>query len=69
VQLHGIPLSSVSDRDTKFFSKLWHSFRLAMGAELFLSTTFHPQSDGQLERTIQTIEDMLRASALDYVES
>ena len=38
-----------------------------MGTELHLSTTFHPQTDGQFERTIQTLGDMLRACALDYV--
>ena len=40
-----------------------------MGTELYFSTPYHPQSDGQLERTIQTLEDMLRACALDYAGS
>ena len=66
VRLHGVPLSIVSDRDTKFASRFWHGFQTAMGTELNLSTTFHPQTDGQSERTIQTLEDMLRAYALDY---
>ena len=69
VRLHGVPLSIVSDRDTKFASRFWHGFQLAMGTKLNLSTAFHPQTDGQSERTIQTLEDMLRACALDYAES
>jgi len=66
VRQHGVPLSIVSDRDTKFASLFWRGFQSAMGAELNLSTAFHPQTDGQSERTIQTLEDMLRACALDY---
>ena len=66
VRLHGVPISIVSDRDTKFASRFWHGFQTAMGTELNLSTAFHPQIDGQSERTIQTLEDMLRACALDY---
>jgi len=67
VRLHGVPLSIVSDRDSKFTSRFWHGFQSTMGTELDLSTAFHPQTDGQSERTIQTLEDMLRACALDYV--
>jgi len=52
VRLHGVPLSIVSDRDTKFASRVWHGFQTAMGTELNLSTAFHPQTDGQSERTI-----------------
>ena len=43
---------------------LWESFQRAMGTQLMMSTAFHPQTDSQLERTIQTLEDMLRACAL-----
>jgi len=68
-RLLGIPHSIVSDRDTKFVSKFWHGFKTTMGTELYLSTTFHPQSDGKLKRAIQTLEDMLRACALDYAGS
>jgi len=65
VRLHGIPLSIVSDRDTKFASRFWLGFQTAMGTEVHLSTAFHPQMDGQSKRTIQTLEDMLRACALE----
>jgi len=67
VRWHGIPLSIVSDRDTKFASRFWQGFQIAMGTEVHLSTTFHPQMNGQSERTIQTLEDMLQACALDYI--
>ncbi|KAL6956543.1 hypothetical protein U1Q18_052838 [Sarracenia purpurea var. burkii] len=66
VRLHGVPATIVSDRDPKFVSRFWSSFQKAMGTELLLSTAFHPQTDGQSERTIQTMEDMLRACAMDF---
>ena len=61
VRLHEISLSILSNRDAKFVSKFWHGFQSTMGTELCLSTTFHPQTYGQSERTIQTLEDMLRS--------
>jgi len=66
VRLHGVPASIVSDRDTRFVSHFWKSLQEAMGTRLDFSTAFHPQSDGQSERTIQTLEDMLRACVIDY---
>jgi len=66
VSLHGVPLSIVSDRDSRFTSHFWKSFQIAMGTRLNLSTAYHPQTDGQSERTIQTLEDMLRACVIDY---
>ena len=63
---HGVPKTIVSDRDTRFLSRYWRSTREALGTGLKLSTAFHPQTDGQTERTIQTLEDMLRACALDF---
>ncbi|XP_028051369.1 uncharacterized protein LOC114256014 [Camellia sinensis] len=60
VRLHGVPVSIVSDRDPKFVSRFWQSLQEVMGTELKFSTTFHPQTGGQSERTIQTLEDMLR---------
>ena len=66
VRLHGVPVSIVSDRDPRFTSYFWKSFQKAMGTRLTMSTTFHPQTDGQSERTIQVLEDMLRACVLDH---
>uniref|UniRef100_A0A2N9G885 RNA-directed DNA polymerase n=1 Tax=Fagus sylvatica TaxID=28930 RepID=A0A2N9G885_FAGSY len=65
VRLHGAPVSIVSDRDPRFTARFWKSLQAAMGTTLNFSTAFHPQSDGQSERTIQTLEDMLRACILD----
>ena len=58
-------MSIVSDRDPKFMSHFWKSFQKTMGTQLMMSTAFHPQTDGQLERIIQVLEDMLRACVLD----
>ncbi|TYK06357.1 reverse transcriptase [Cucumis melo var. makuwa] len=69
VSQHGVPVSIVSDRDPRFTSKFWPSVQKAMGTKLKFSTAFHPQTDGQLERTIQTLEDMLRARALQFKEN
>ena len=66
VRLHRVPLSIVSDRDPKFPSTFWKSLHKAMGTQLRFSTAFHPQTDGQSERTIQTLEDMLRACVIDF---
>ena len=66
VWLHGVPVSIVSDRDPRFTAHFLKSFQKAMGTRLTMSTTFHPQTDGQSERTIQVLEDMLRACILDY---
>ena len=66
VRLHGIPKTIVSDRGSVFTSRFWRSLQQAMGTKLSLSTAFHPQTDGQSERTIQILEDMLRACVLDF---
>ena len=66
VRLHGVPISIVSDRDPRFTTHFWKSFQKAMGTRLTMSTAFHPQTDGQSERTIQVLEDMLRACVLDH---
>ena len=61
VRLHGVPVSIVSDRDPMFTSRFWPSLQTALGTRLHSSIAFHPQTDGQSEKTIQTLEDMLRA--------
>ena len=66
VWLHRIPVSIVSDRDPRFMAHFWKSFQKALGTRLTMSTAFHPQTDGQSERTIQVLEDMLRACVLDH---
>ena len=66
VRLHGVPLTIVSDRDSRFTSRFWKSLQEEMGTKLCLSTVYHPQNDGQSERTIQTLEDMLRACTLEF---
>ncbi|XP_072065932.1 uncharacterized protein [Arachis hypogaea] len=65
VRLHGVPSSIVSDRDPRFTSRFCGAFQKAFGTKLCLSTAYHPQTDGQSERTIQTLEDMLKACVLD----
>ena len=66
VQLQGVPVSIVSDRDLRLTTHFWKIFQKAMGTRLTMCTTFHPQTDGQSERTIQVLEDMLRACVLDH---
>ncbi|KAI3507701.1 hypothetical protein L1887_22692 [Cichorium endivia] len=66
VKLHGVPISIISDRDSRFTSRFWQSLQKAMGTRLDMSTAYHPQTDGQSERTIQTLEDMLRACVIDF---
>ena len=65
VRIHGVLVSLVSDRDPRFTSQFWKNFQKAMGTQLSMSTAFHPQMDGQSKRTIQILEDMLRACVLD----
>ncbi|GJW36076.1 putative reverse transcriptase domain-containing protein [Tanacetum coccineum] len=66
---HGIPVSIISNRDIHFTSNFWRSLQEALGTNLDTSTAYHPQTDGQSERTIQTLEDMLRACVIDFGSS
>ena len=66
VRLHGVPISIVLDRDPRFTSRFWSSLQDAMGTRLRFSTAFHPQTDGQSKRTIQTLENMLRACVIEF---
>ncbi|GKF57116.1 putative reverse transcriptase domain-containing protein, partial [Tanacetum coccineum] len=63
---HGVPVSIISVRDSKFTSHFWQSQNKALGTQLDMSTAYHPQTDSQSKRTIQTLEDMLRACVIDF---
>ena len=66
VSRHGVPFAIISDRDSRFTSHFWGSLQKALGTKLDMSTAYHPQTDGQSESTIQTLEDMLRACVIDF---
>ncbi|GJT73947.1 putative reverse transcriptase domain, ribonuclease H-like domain, aspartic peptidase domain protein [Tanacetum coccineum] len=66
VTRHGIPVWIICDRDGRFTSNFWRAFQKDLGTRLDMSTAYHPQTDGQSERTIQTLEDMLRACVIDF---
>ncbi|GJU85867.1 putative reverse transcriptase domain-containing protein [Tanacetum coccineum] len=65
VSRHGVPISIISDRDSHVTFRLWRSLQSALGTQLDMSTTYHPETDRQSERTIQTLKDMLRASPFE----
>ncbi|GJZ39568.1 putative reverse transcriptase domain-containing protein [Tanacetum coccineum] len=65
VSRHGVPISIISDRDSHFTSRFWQSMQNVLGTQLD-STAYHPETDGQSERTIQTLEDMLQACVIDF---
>ncbi|GJU97412.1 reverse transcriptase domain-containing protein [Tanacetum coccineum] len=81
ISRHGVPISIISYHDSRFTSRFWQSMQEALGTRLDMSTAYHPQIDGQRERTIQTLyikidgqskrtiqtlKDMLRAWVLDF---
>ncbi|GKA52674.1 putative reverse transcriptase domain-containing protein [Tanacetum coccineum] len=65
VSRHGIHVSIICDRDGIFTSNFWKSFQKALGTDISMSAVYHPETDGQSKRTIQTLEDMLRACVID----
>ncbi|GJZ48810.1 reverse transcriptase domain-containing protein [Tanacetum coccineum] len=66
VARHGVPMSIISDRDSYFTSRFWQSLQKAIGTRLDLNTAYHSKTDGQSECTIQTLEDILRACAINF---
>jgi len=66
VQLHEIPVSIISDRDPRFSSRLWSIIQHVLGKRLDINTAFHLQTDGQSEKVIQVLEDLLRACMLEF---
>ncbi|GKE10296.1 putative reverse transcriptase domain-containing protein, partial [Tanacetum coccineum] len=69
LKLHDVPISIISDRDSHFTSRFWKSLQKSLGTSLDLSIAYHPQKDGQSERTIQTLKDMLRACVIHFGSS
>ena len=65
VRSHGVVVSIVLDWDPRFMAHFLKSFQRAMGTQLMMSIAFHPQTNGQSERTIQVLENMLQAYVLD----
>nr|GEZ81206.1 putative reverse transcriptase domain-containing protein [Tanacetum cinerariifolium]GFB38624.1 putative reverse transcriptase domain-containing protein [Tanacetum cinerariifolium] len=66
VARHGILVITICDRDPRFASRFWRTLQKALGTSLDMSTAYHPETDGQRDRTIQTLEDMLRACVIDF---
>ena len=67
LKLYGVPSSIVSDRDPRFTSRFWQTLQSALGSRLRMSSAYHPQTDGQSERVIQSLEDLLRTCVLDHL--
>ncbi|GJY32633.1 putative reverse transcriptase domain-containing protein, partial [Tanacetum coccineum] len=66
VARHGIPVSIIYERDRRFTLNFWRSFQKALGTDLSMNIAYHPKTDDQSERTIQTLEDMLRTCVIDF---
>ncbi|GKA09546.1 putative reverse transcriptase domain-containing protein [Tanacetum coccineum] len=66
VTRHGVPISIISNHDGRFTSLFWKALHKALGTRLDMSMAYHPETDGQSERTIQTLEDMLCTCVLDF---
>ncbi|GJX58699.1 putative reverse transcriptase domain-containing protein [Tanacetum coccineum] len=66
VTRHEIPVLIICDRDPRFASNFWRSLQKALGINFDMSTAYHPQTDGQSKRTIQTLNDMLHACVIDF---
>ena len=66
VSLHGILKTIISDLGTQFVARFWEHFHAALGTQLIRSSAYHPQTDGQIERINQILEDMVRACVLTY---
>ncbi|GJW14548.1 putative reverse transcriptase domain-containing protein [Tanacetum coccineum] len=66
VARHEVSVSIISDRDRRFTSRCWKIVQKALGTQLDMSTAYHPQTNGQSENTIKTLDDMLRARVIDF---
>jgi transposase InsO family protein len=66
VRLHGVPKMIISDRGAQFIARFWEQLQHALGTKLIRSSAYHSQTEGQMERINQILEDMLRACVLQY---
>ncbi|GJT08255.1 putative reverse transcriptase domain-containing protein [Tanacetum coccineum] len=66
VSRHGVPISIISNRDNHFTSRFWQTLQSVLGTQLDMCMAYHPETDVQSERTIQTLEDMLQACVIDF---
>jgi hypothetical protein len=64
--LHGVPKTIVSDRGSQFVARFWEQLHASLRTHLIHSSAYHPQTDGQMERVSQVLEDMLRACVIEY---
>ncbi|GJY81452.1 putative reverse transcriptase domain-containing protein [Tanacetum coccineum] len=65
VSRHGVLVSIISDRDGRFTSHFWKSLNKALGTRLDMSTAYHPETDDQSERTIQTLEGIIKVAVFE----
>ena len=66
VRLHGVPKEIISDRDSRFLSRFWRRLQESIGTKVKFSIVYHSQTDGHSKKTIQTLEDLLRAYVMDW---
>ncbi|KAA3487512.1 reverse transcriptase [Gossypium australe] len=66
MRLHGVPLSIISYCYSRFTSRFWGKLHEALGSRLNFRTTFHLQTDGQLEKIVQILEDMLQCCIIGF---
>lgn len=65
-RLHGVLIYIICDRDYRFTSRFLQSLQKSLGTRLDMSIAYHPQTNAQSERTIQTLEDMVRSCVIDF---
>jgi hypothetical protein len=69
VHLHGVPKMIISDRGAQFIAHFWEQLQHSLGTKLIRSSAYHPQTDGQMERINQILEDMLRACVINMTKT